>query len=780
MKAERAQLIKNIFAEASDRCGTEREEFLAQRCGNDPEIRIAVERLLLADEGIPIAFLNGQPVVQQEVPAPSRIGNFRVLRRIASGGMGAVFEAEQNQPRRRVALKVIRMTMASEALRRRFEHEVEILGQLKHPGIAQIHEAGTFDDGTGPAPYFAMEFVDGIPLVDFAKQHQLTIRQRLTLMAAICDAAHHAHQHDVVHRDLKPANILIERTIDGMFCPKVLDFGVARAIRSDEHFASMHTEVGQLIGTLCYMSPEQVVGSGKDLDTRSDIYTLGVILFELLAHRLPYELHDRSMVEAGSVIREQDAIRLSSIDAAFRGDIETIVSKAMAKEKDRRYQSAAELAADIRRFLSDEPIVARPTSLTYQMRKFAVRNKALASSFVIVLLILIVGFVGISWALVRARGAEHAALKSASKATAVSNFLQNMLAGVDPEEIGPDALTVREVLDHASARLEHELQEQPDVAAAIHQTLGKHYSTLGHYIDADRHLQQAVNLRRALTAGDDPELAQALSDLAVNLQEKRDIARAEGPTREALEMRRRLYGDENLEVAASLYDLASILTEQYRAREAEPLARESLRIRRKILGPENNAVATSIGMLGWCHMALGQLDDAETALRNAVEMVRRLPGDNERALASRLTFLSYVLRTRGKLAEEEASIREAVDIRSRRLAQDHPALAWNLYCLAQVRRKSGDLEEAEFACRNAYKIYLKRRGPQHEDIADCQQLLAEIYDEQGRLVEAEQLWSACLKMRRAVLPREHSDTLFAEYSLNRNREAQVDASPSQR
>jgi len=776
---DRDQLIKQVFEEASDRLGDERERYLMERCGDDLALRAAVDRLLSADDAAATGFLDGRPRVLPAAAMPAQIGRFRLLRKIGEGGMGAVFEAEQDQPRRKVALKMVRGSGMSKALFRRFEYEVQILGQLKHPGIAQVYEAGTHDDPGapgGPVPYFAMEYIHGRPLLEFATERRLTVRQRLQLACKICDAVHHAHQKGVIHRDLKPANILVEEADTAEAQPKILDFGVARATRSDVQPLTMHTEVGQLVGTLSYMSPEQVAGNPDELDVRSDVYALGVIVYELLAGRLPYDLRDRSIPEAGTIIREQEPSRLSSIDSGYRGDIETIVGKALAKEKDRRYQSAAELRDDLRRFLTDEPIIARPASRAYHLRKFAKRNKGLVGGVAVAFAVLLMAITGVSLALVRATQAEQAALRSAAKATAVSKFLQNMLAGVDPEDIGPSPLTVREVLDHASVRLERELVDQPEVAASIHQTLGNHYSTLGYYIEADRHLQKAVELRRSFAIGDNPELAEALTYLAANLQDKRDIADAEAPTREALDMRRRLFGPDSLEVAESLHDLAALLVETGRAWEAESVARESHGIRRRLLGAEHAEVALSTGMLGWSLLAQGRLDEAETAMRSAVEMVRRLPGDNESTLAARLSFLSHVLRAKGKYVEEEAVLREAIDIRSRRLAADHPALGWNLVCLARLRRTLGDLEEAETTCRKALDIYTKKRGPQHRDLADCQQLLAQIYDDQARYVEAEPLWSACLETRRKLLPHEHPDIAFAKNALVKNRAAQSDVS----
>jgi serine/threonine protein kinase len=274
-----------------------------------------------------------------------------------------VYEAEQDQPRRAVALKVIKPGLVSSELLRRFEQESQALARLQHPAIAQIYEAGTADAGFGPQPFFAMELVRGQSLLD-ADQRRLSVRQRLELMVKICEGVQHAHQRGLIHRDLKPGNILVDETGQ----PKILDFGVARVTDSDLG-ATRQTDVGQLVGTLAYMSPEQVLADPLELDTRSDVYALGVILYELLAGRLPYELSAQPL-EAARIIREQDPAPLSSISRVYRGDIETITAKALEKDKARRYASAAGLAADVQRYLRDEPITARPPSASYQLRKF--------------------------------------------------------------------------------------------------------------------------------------------------------------------------------------------------------------------------------------------------------------------------------------------------------------------------------------------------------------------------------------------------------------------------
>jgi WD40 repeat protein/predicted Ser/Thr protein kinase len=387
--------VEELFDQAVDLDPARLATFLDEQCVGDAELRAAVEELVRLDrstqqgESLLRSPLAGSRPTAFGFPAPRfpAIDRYRVVRVLGEGGMGVVYEAEQDRPRRPVALKVVRPGLAFPALLKRFTHEAQILARLHDPGIAQVYEAGLSGDGQ---PFFAMELIRGLPLDEYANRHGLDVAARVGLLARVADAVQHAHDQGVIHRDLKPANILVEETGQ----PKVLDFGVARATGADLLTAAGLTHTGQLLGTPSYMSPEQVTGDPAAIDRRADVYALGVILFELAAHRLPYRLEDRPLAEAARLILEQDPPRLGSIDPELRGDVETIVAKALEKGPARRYQTAADLAADLRRWLAHEPILARPPSALYHLRKFARRHTALVGGVVATGVALVLGLIG--------------------------------------------------------------------------------------------------------------------------------------------------------------------------------------------------------------------------------------------------------------------------------------------------------------------------------------------------------------------------------------------------
>ncbi|MBV9267634.1 MAG: serine/threonine protein kinase, partial [Acidobacteriaceae bacterium] len=381
--------VEKAFSALLDLSEAEQEAFIAREYASDPVLRAEIESLLRACRAAGTFLEPASPIAGSAPfaapPPPTTVGRYRVIRLIGEGGMGSVYEAEQEQPRRTVALKVIRAGLPTPELLWRFEQESQALGRLQHPAIAQIYEAGTADSGYGAQPYFAMEFIHGESLLEYAKAHQFDLGQRLELISKVCDAVHHAHQRGIIHRDLKPGNILVDETGQ----PKVLDFGIACAADRDLR-ATRQTGVGQFIGTLAYMSPEQVLADPLELDIRSDVYALGVILYELLAGRMPYTVNQQ-LPQAVQTICEEVPRPLSSINRSYRGDVETIVAKALEKDKNRRYGSAADLAADIRRYLDNRPIIARPSTAWYRARKFARRYRVPLTALALIVGSLVAG-----------------------------------------------------------------------------------------------------------------------------------------------------------------------------------------------------------------------------------------------------------------------------------------------------------------------------------------------------------------------------------------------------
>ena len=596
---------------------------------------------------------------QSDRPAylPKKIGAYSIKRVIASGGMGTVYEAVQEKPRRAVAIKVLKRGVASPSALRRFEYEAQILARLSHPNIAQVYEAGTHDDAAGSVPFFAMEYIPNAKTItEYAAEKKLGLRERLDLFARVCDAVHHGHQKGIIHRDLKPGNILV----DSEGRPKIIDFGVARAADSDMVVPTLQTDVGQLIGTLPYMSPEQCEADPHDIDTRSDVYALGVVLYHLLTGKLPYDVTSSPVHEAPRIIRERMPTDPGVVRPGLPRDVRTIMLKALHKEREHRYQSAFGLAQDLRRYLGGEAIQARPPSVLYQARVFARRNKPLIGAVAAVFLILVGGVVVSTSLYFEARAERARAETQRERMLAAMDYLHDVLHSADAFRIGKE-IKLGELLDTYGATLDGAFPEQPEVEAAVRTAIGKAYKGLDFFEthgkaeeyrqSARNHLMAALDLREKALGESHPDTLESMDTLMETLVEQERFVDAERVARRALEVRRRLLGSEHPEVLASMSSIAELLGNQDNYEKAEAISRNVLELRRRVLGPEHPDTLESMNQLAWIVSDQGRIAEAEDLERQVYETALRAHGQEHSITEGARSFLGYLLITQGKLSD---------------------------------------------------------------------------------------------------------------------------------
>lgn len=728
--------LAEIFDRACALPIEERAAFVAQECGDDAELRRQVTELLEQDAHYESAerfedsrvFSSLERRIADEAADvlggatthPGRIGPYRILGKLGAGGMGIVYRAEQSNPKRVIALKVIQPGVLSGPALRRFEFEGEVLGRLHHPGIARIFEAGVAElpDGMTRLPYFAMELIEGDNLLDHASKAELDDRERLELLARVCDAVHHAHQKGIIHRDLKPGNVLVEARSQRPGHPKVLDFGVARVTDADGRSTSLRTAAGQLIGTLPYMSPEQIAGDPESLDIRSDVYSLGVILHELLCGELPIDPGETPLPEAVRRLTEEEPSRLGRRDVRFRGDIETIVAKALAKDPDRRYTSAAEFAGDLRRYLRDEPITARPTSRIYQLTKFARRNRALVIATVLVFLSLVVAWFAerhhrrvaeeaqteLAEALdaeerariaaeaarrdeTRAReeaeaarnevaaslAAEEAARRELTRALEgsekVTTFVKDLLASASPSGSGRD-VTVREKLAGVDEKL-RVFEGQPAIEAEIRVTLGETFLSLGEFEVAKAQYERAIELYTEAKGEGAGVIFSAQAGLATALLKLGQHDAGEALARGAFEGLRAAVGDFHPNTLAARSVLVAAHRDQRRPGVEREL-REVVEICREHLGDDHSTTLNITNNLAIELREEGRFDEAEPLFREVLEQRVSTLGERHPDTLTSRNNLGYLLNGRQRYDEALPHLESAYELGREVLGETHP------------------------------------------------------------------------------------------------------------
>jgi serine/threonine protein kinase len=820
MNKDLARRAHALMMRVVDLDESQREAFIDEACDSDPLLREHMVDLMAAvrhsSSFLETPALHDSRVSTPRIPLeqPESIRHYRIVRTLGMGGMATVYEAIQEKPQRRVALKVLRRGLVHTSAIHRFQFETEVLARLQHPGIAQIYEAGAFDDGQGwSMPFFAMEYVvDAETITAYATRHDLSLDARLSLFAAVCDAVQFGHQHGVIHRDLKPGNILV----NPRGAPKVIDFGVARSSDPDRARITHDSSGGELVGTLHYMSPEQCAGEAA-IDIRTDVYSLGVVLYQLMCGRLPHDLSRLSVPAALRVIQDQIPPGPAAHNGALQGDIDAIVMKALDKDPDRRYATAAALAADIRRFQNDEPVLARAATALYKIRKFARRHRvpvaaatavaaSLAAGIVIASRMAYVATLAQNESARQERRADAAreaesrargrAEQEAAIAREINRFWIDTIKSGGPAEAGRPDLQIREALDRASPRIELELRD-PAVRKQIYLTFAEAYMALGLFEREFEHASAAWRMERELPSGDPPDgrrirrqyaralwnqgrfdesralleagLEQCLRTNEPNCDEalRLRIALAQvhersGNLPAALELMRYVDAersknplDNQAEMLAERTILARVLARIGRAAEAEDILTEILAAQRESFGPRQYDTMATLQALAMAQKAQGRWADVEATYRELIDIASDMLGDRHAHVLNLRNNLAMLLHDAGRI-DEAGDIHRALHAARLEMngADDRETLI-EAARLAGTLCRTGRFAEAEPLLRDVIDRMTRSQSPDHQEILNARQLLGKTLVEMGHYDEAEAHLSALLNELRGSLPPGH-------------------------
>jgi serine/threonine protein kinase len=738
---------------------------------DDLEALLAEHELLCAEGFLDMAAAIPPPDAPMDMPlAGLAIGAYTLISPIGHGGMGTVWLAARNDGRfeGRAALKLLNAALVGRAGEKRFTREGTILARLTHPHIGRLIDAGVTDAGQ---PYLVLEHIEGRHIDRFCDEERLGIEARLRLFLDVQAAVAHAHASLIVHRDLKPSNVMV--TADGQV--KLLDFGIAKLLEDDEDgqsTATVLTREGGPALTPRYAAPEQVTG-GR-ITTATDVYALGVLLFELLSGQHPTAVHARSPAEFVKAVADTDPTRLwdavdeaTGSDAATAlavqrattperlrrllcGDLDTIVGKALKRNPSERYTSVIEFADDLRRFLDDQPISARPDTVGYRAAKFAKRHRRILS-FAAALVVVLIGVVGFYTA--RLKVERDRAQVQAEKASRISELLGGLLTGPDPYR-NPDSKdpTVQNLLDVGAERVGRDLKGQPELQAEMFTLIGRTYQRMGLPAKAVPLLEQALTIGRQSLGPEHVRIAQSLNDLGVLRREGGDLAGAEPLLVESLAMRRKLLGPEHKDVAVTLVELARVFQDRGRDGEAESLAREALVIRRKIFGEEHRETATSKNELGRLLLRRGDIAGAEPLLReNVATTVRVLGADHPNAGMAK-AGLASLLMAKGDLAGAEKLVRESLDVHRRVVGVTHPDYISTLNSVAVVVEAQGRLEEAQSLLEECLQLAAPQFQESHPRMLSYALNLARVRLERGDAAGTEAVLRRVLQERERIYP----------------------------
>ena len=815
--------LKDIFLVARGKTDEEeRLRYLSEILGDDEVMRHRVEQMLLAAEssvpsplGAIVATIERPPELEFERSEPEiagtrQIGPYKIREKIGEGGMGVVYVAEQTEPfRRKVALKVIKLGISGPQVVARFETERQSLAMMDHPNIARILDGGATED---ELPYFVMELVHGVPITEYCDKKRLTIRQRLEMFVDVCRAVQHAHQKGIIHRDLKPSNIMVAE-IDGKAVPKVIDFGVAKSLNqklTEQSVYTQYSQNSQMLGTPLYMSPEQAGMDVANVDTRSDVYSLGVVLYELLTGETPFDREQLKQVtfdemrrmiredepkrpstmvstmvaEAQSTVTDHRSVNSQKLRQTLTGELDWLVMKTLEKDRARRYESASDFAADIERYLTNEPVRACPQSTVYLIGKFAKRHRLLLTAAAACLVLFVVGMAATSWQMVRAmqaeeiastesaRAKEQAALakteaaraeSEAAIATAINRFVTEDLLALTSQEIAavpyPD-VRLKDVLDRATPTVGERFRSQPRVRASIELTLSSIYASLGDFPTALELAQRSLETRRKELGDDDPKTLESKNGVASIMKHAGRNEEALRMMKEAYEARCRILGKHDPDTLRALADMGSVVADLGRLNEAEKILREVIEAQREITGPENEGyLANTLDCLGIILDRSGRNEEAIGPHREALEIYERINKPSRVAITLGNLATTYIRQ--GDFVKGEEYLKQSLEQKTKVLGEEHYFTAADLANFGALRGMQGRNSESAEYFRRALEILRRHLGNEHPKTLRAMRNLRITLCDLERYEEAVDLAQEHLEIMRRTLGDQHPQAINA-------------------